>query len=187
MADDGKITIKVVADTAKAIAGLEEVRAVGSKMGSTIGSATKAGARMAATAVATAATAMGAGLASVTKQALDLYAAYEQAAGGIETLFKGSADTVMQNAAVAYKTAQMSANEYMELTTSFAASLLQSLGNDTDKAAAYADRAVIDMADNANKMGTSMESIQNAYQGFAKQNYTMLDNLKLGRQCLAIA
>ena len=180
MADDGKITIKVVADTAKAIAGLEEVRAVGSEMGSAIGSATKAGARMAAAAVATAATAMGAGLASVTKQALDLYAAYEQAAGGIETLFKGSADTVMQNASMAYKTAQMSANEYMELTTSFAASLLQSLGNDTDKAAAYADRAVIDMADNANKMGTSMEMIQNAYQGFAKQNYTMLDNLKLG-------
>ena len=180
MADDGKITIKVVADTAKAIAGLEEVRAVGSEMGSTIGNATKAGARMAAAAVATAATAMGAGLASVTKQALDLYAAYEQAAGGIETLFKGSADTVMQNASMAYKTAQMSANEYMELTTSFAASLLQSLGNDTDKAAAYADRAVIDMADNANKMGTSMELIQNAYRGFAKGNMTMLDNLSLG-------
>lgn len=104
----------------------------------------------------------------------------EQSLGGIETLFKESADKVKQNAANAYKTAGMSANEYMELTTSFSASLLSSLANDTSKSADIADMAMTDMSDNANKMGTSMEDIKNAYQGFAKQNYTMLDNLKLG-------
>lgn len=104
----------------------------------------------------------------------------EQSIGGIETLFKESADKVKANAAEAYKTAGMSANEYMELTTSFSASLLSSLSNDTSKAADVADMAMTDMSDNANKMGTNMEDIKNAYQGFAKQNYTMLDNLKLG-------
>ena len=104
----------------------------------------------------------------------------EQSLGGIETLFKESADKVKQNAANAYKTAGMSANEYMELTTSFSASLLRSLANDTSKSADIADMAMTDMSDNANKMGSSMEDIKNAYQGFAKQNYTMLDNLKLG-------
>lgn len=104
----------------------------------------------------------------------------EQSIGGIETLFKKSADKVKTNAAEAYKTAGMSANEYMELTTSFSASLLSSLSNDTSKAADAADMAMTDMSDNANKMGTNMEDIKNAYQGFAKQNYTMLDNLKLG-------
>ena len=104
----------------------------------------------------------------------------QQSIGGIETLFKESAEKVKQNAQMAYRTAGMSANEYMEQTTSFAASLLQSLGNDTEKAADMADMAMTDMSDNANKMGTDMEMIQNAYQGFAKQNYTMLDNLKLG-------
>ena len=104
----------------------------------------------------------------------------EQSLGGIETLFKESADKVKQNAANAYKTAGMSANEYMELTTSFSASLLSSLANDTSKSADVADMAMTDMSDNANKMGSSMEDIKNAYQGFAKQNYTMLDNLKLG-------
>lgn len=104
----------------------------------------------------------------------------EQSLGGIETLFKDSADKVKANAAKAYKTAGMSANEYMELTTSFSASLLSSLSNDTSKAADVADMAMTDMSDNANKMGTNMEDIKNAYQGFAKQNYTMLDNLKLG-------
>lgn len=107
-------------------------------------------------------------------------AALEQSLGGIETLFKDSADKVKANAAQAYKTAGMSANDYMELTTSFSASLLSSLSNDTSKAADIADMAMVDMSDNANKMGTNMEDIKNAYQGFAKQNYTMLDNLKLG-------
>lgn len=104
----------------------------------------------------------------------------EQSLGGIETLFKESADKVKANAAQAYRTAGISANEYMELTTSFSASLLSSLSNDTSKAADVADMAMKDMSDNANKMGTNMEDIKNAYQGFAKQNYTMLDNLKLG-------
>lgn len=114
------------------------------------------------------------------KSALDAYASYEQLVGGVETLFGTSADTVKQYADNAYKTAGLSANQYMETATSFAASLLQGLGGDTEEAAKMADLAITDMSDNANKMGTSMSSIQYAYQGFAKQNYTMLDNLKLG-------
>ena len=104
----------------------------------------------------------------------------EQQIGGVETLFKNSADKVIKNAENAYKTAGMSASDYMQTVTSFSASLLQSLGGNTEKAADVADMALTDMSDNANKFGTSMEAIQNAYQGFAKQNYTMLDNLKLG-------
>jgi len=121
-----------------------------------------------------------AAVAAFGKAALDAYADYEQLAGGIETLFKDASGTVMKYADNAYKTSGLSANRYMEQVTSFSASLLQSLGGDTQKAAQYADQAVIDMSDNANKMGSSMQSIQDAYQGFAKQNYTMLDNLKLG-------
>ena len=117
---------------------------------------------------------------NVGKQALDSYASYEQLIGGVETLFKDSAGIVSNYANNAYKTSGLSANEYMETVTSFSASLLQSLNGDTAKSAEVADMAITDMADNANKMGTSMEMIQNAYQGFAKQNYTMLDNLKLG-------
>lgn len=116
----------------------------------------------------------------IIKQSLGVVANMEQQVGGVETLFKDSANTVIENANKAYKTAGMSANNYMETVTSFSASLLQSLGGDTAKAASYADRAIVDMSDNANKMGTNMRDIQNAYQGFAKQNYTMLDNLKLG-------
>lgn len=118
----------------------------------------------------------------VGKQAVTSYADYEQLTGGIDTLFKDSYDNVMKYANEAYKTAGLSANEYMETVTSFSASLISSLGEDTQKASEYANRAIIDMSDNANKMGTDMTMIQNAYQGFAKQNYTMLDNLKLGRQ-----
>lgn len=119
-------------------------------------------------------------LVDLSKQAIQGFAEQEQLIGGVDTLFKTSSKQVQQYANEAYKTAGLSANEYMETVTSFSASLLQSLGGDTAKAAAYADRAVTDMSDNANKMGTDMASIQNAYQGFAKQNYTMLDNLKLG-------
>lgn len=119
-------------------------------------------------------------LVDLSKQAIQGFAEQEQLIGGVDTLFKKSSKQVQQYANEAYKTAGLSANEYMETVTSFSASLLQSLGGDTAKAAAYADRAVTDMSDNANKMGTNMESIQDAYQGFAKQNYTMLDNLKLG-------
>ena len=117
---------------------------------------------------------------AVGTAAIKSYADFEQLKGGVETLFKDSADVLMGYADRAYQTAGLSANDYMETVTSFSASLLQSLGGDTEKAANYADQAIIDMSDNANKMGTSMEMIQNAYQGFAKQNYTMLDNLKLG-------
>ena len=120
------------------------------------------------------------GIGTVLKEAFSEGANLQQSLGGVETLFKENADTVKQYAAEAYKTAGLSANEYMESVTGFSASLLQSLGGDTAKAAEVANMALIDMSDNANKMGTSMESIQNAYQGFAKQNYTMLDNLKLG-------
>ena len=114
------------------------------------------------------------------KQAVMSFAEYEQLIGGVETLFKESSDVVSQYANNAYKTAGLSANQYMETVTSFSASLLQSLDGDTASAAKYADQAITDMSDNANKMGTDISSIQTAYQGFAKQNYTMLDNLKLG-------
>lgn len=112
-------------------------------------------------------------LTSVTKESLQARADLEQNLGGVETLFKENADKVVENAKKAYQTAGVSANEYMQGVTSFSASLLQSLSGDTAKAADVADMAFRDMSDNANKFGTSMESIQNAYQGFAKQNYTI--------------
>lgn len=125
-------------------------------------------------------TAVGTAIGSVVAAGVKSYADLEQNIGGVETLFKENSQKVIDNANKAYETAGVSANEYMQLVTSFSASLLQSLGGDTAKAADVADMALIDMADNANKFGTDMQSIQNAYQGFAKQNYTMLDNLKLG-------
>ena len=121
-----------------------------------------------------------AGIGKLIKDSLDMGGALQQSIGGIETLFKDSADTVKQYAAQAYQTVGLSANDYMEQTTSFAASLLSSVSKDTNAAAQLANMAMVDMADNANKMGTDMQDIQNAYQGFAKQNYTMLDNIKLG-------
>lgn len=121
-----------------------------------------------------------AGLVGATTYAIKQFADYEQLVGGVDTLFKNSSQTVQDYAKQSYKSAQLSANQYMETITGFSASLLQGLGGDTAKAAKIGNMAVIDMADNANKMGTSMESIQYAYQGFAKQNFTMLDNLKLG-------
>lgn len=122
---------------------------------------------------------VGTAIINLGKQSLSSFADYEQLVGGVDTLFKDSSSKVQDYANNAYKTAGLSANEYMETVTSFSASLLQSLGQDTESASKYADQAIVDMADNANKMGTDMTSIQNAYQGFAKQNYTMLDNLKL--------
>lgn len=130
--------------------------------------------------MADAAKSAGKAIVNLGKQAIGGFADYEQLAGGVETLFKGSAAEVMKYADNAYQTAGLSANEYMETVTSFSASLLQSLGGDTEAAAGLADQAIIDMSDNANKMGTDMSMIQNAYSGFAKQNFTMLDNLKLG-------
>lgn len=176
----------------------------GSSFATSLGNGLKTAGKVAGVALAAAAT----GLAALTKQSLDGYAEQEQLIGGVETLFgaagqsldeyaasvgKTTAEaeesyndlmraqrTVLNNADEAYKTAGLSANEYMETATSFSAAMIQSVGGDTKKAAEYADQAIIDMSDNANKMGSSMESIQTAYQGFAKQNYTMLDNLKLG-------
>lgn len=173
---DGSVTIEFNGDTKgldKDINGISgKVQSGLGKLESIAGTAMKG----VTAAVGAASTALaGLGSASVSS-----YADLEQNVGGIETLFKGSADKVIKNAENAYKTVGMSANQYMETVTGFSASLLQSLGGDTDKAADVADMALTDMADNANKMGTSMESIQYAYQGFAKQNYTMLDNLKLG-------
>ena len=121
-----------------------------------------------------------AGVGALVYKAVTNYADYEQLVGGVDTLFKDSSGTVQKYADEAYKTAGLSANDYMSTVTSFSASLIQSLGGDTGKAAELSNMAIIDMADNANKMGTDMSSIQDAYQGFAKQNYTMLDNLKLG-------
>lgn len=145
-----------------------------------LGSLGKSGLSVVSKAMTGAVAAVGTGAAAIIKSSLGVVANMEQQVGGVETLFKDSANTVIANANKAYKTAGMSANNYMETVTSFSASLLQSLGGDTAKAASYADRAIVDMSDNANKMGTNMRDIQNAYQGFAKQNYTMLDNLKLG-------
>lgn len=155
---------------------IDESSSKAEKLSGKIGKGLATAAKLGAAAIGAAATAVGA----LTKKALEEYAEYEQLVGGVETLFKDSADVVMQYANNAYKTAGLSANDYMETVTSFSAALLQSLGGDTEAAAKQADLAITDMADNANKMGTDMASIQNAYQGFAKQNYTMLDNLKLG-------
>lgn len=155
---------------------IDESSSKAEKLSGKIGKGLATAAKIGAAAIGAAATAVGA----LTKKSLEEYAEYEQLVGGVETLFKDSADVVMQYANNAYKTAGLSANDYMETVTSFSAALLQSLGGDTEAAAKQADLAITDMADNANKMGTAMGDIQNAYQGFAKQNYTMLDNLKLG-------
>lgn len=165
LAEDGSVVIKIKGDDSP-------FQKVLGKIGSAVNTAVKAS--------AAAVGAASAGVAALGTACINAYADYEQLAGGVETLFKDSAETIHSFADNAYKTAGLSANEYMETVTSFSASLLQSLDGDTEKAAAAADLAITDMADNANKMGTAMESIQYAYQGFAKQNYTMLDNLKLG-------
>lgn len=156
--------------------GLSEAEKSGSSIGSRIGAGFAKVGKAVVAGIGVASTAVGA----LTAMSVKGYSDYEQLAGGVETLFKKSSQSVINNASKAYKTAGMSANEYMETVTGFSASLLQSLGGDTQKAAEKADTAIRDMSDNANKMGTDVESIQNAYQGFAKQNYTMLDNLKLG-------
>lgn len=148
-----------------------------SKIAKGLGNGLKTAAKIGTAAVGAAA----AGITALTTAAVNNYAEYEQLVGGVETLFKQSSDTVMGYAKNAYKTAGLSANEYMNTVTSFSASLLQSLGGDTEAAVEYADMAITDMSDNANKLGTDMSLIQNAYQGFAKGNMTMLDNLKLGR------
>ena len=164
-----ELIVKITGDTSGLEKAFGSVASGAGKMASAVG-------KSIAAATAAGAAAVGA----ITTQAVQNYAEYEQLIGGVETLFKDSAGIVEEYADNAYKTAGMSANQYMETVTAFSASLLQSVGGDTEAAAKSADMAITDMADNANKMGTSIESIQNAYQGFAKQNYTMLDNLKLG-------
>ena len=177
-----------------------------SNLSSKLGDGLKTAAKIGAAAVGAAA----AGITALTKSSVENYAEYEQLVGGVQTLFGLQGQSleeyaatvgkttdealdewlkyttgerkILNNAEIAYKTAGLSMNEYMETVTSFSASLIQSLDGDTAKAADYDDQAIRDMSDNANKMGTSMEMIQNAYQGFAKGNMTMLDNLKLGRQ-----
>lgn len=167
------LAAKITLDSSEYEKGLNEASGKTKSFGDKLKGGLATAAKVGVTAIGAAAT----GLGILGKQALSAYADYEQLVGGVETLFKGSADTVQEYAANAYKTAGLSANEYMETVTSFSASLLQSLGGDTEAAAKVGDMAITDMADNANKMGTSIEAIQNAYQGFAKSNYTMLDNL----------
>ena len=168
--------VKIGVDNSDVDKGFSETSSKAESLAGKLKGGLATAAKVSAAALAAAAT----GVAALTKASIDQYAEYEQLVGGVDTLFKTASDKVQEYAANAYKTAGMSANEYMDTVTSFSASLLQSLGGDTDKAAQKADQAITDMADNANKMGTGMEMIQNAYQGFAKQNYTMLDNLKLG-------
>lgn len=173
---DGSVTIEFKGDTKDVE---NKANGLGSKIKNSfgkIGSIASTAFKGVSVAVGAATTAIG----GLVTASVNAYAEYEQLVGGVDTLFKNSSQKLQAYADEAYKTAGMSANKYMDTVTSFSASLLQSLGGDTEKAADYANQAVIDMSDNANKMGTSIESIQWAYQGFAKQNYTMLDNLKLG-------
>ena len=173
-----EVFIKIGADTSESDKAIKDTGAKTKELGEKVKSGLKAVAKVSAATMG----AMAAGVSKVVKDATAAYADYEQLVGGVETLFKQSSDTVLQYADNAYKTAGLSANQYMETVTSFSASLLQSLGGDTAKAAKQADKAITDMADNSAKFGTDIQSIQYAYQGFAKGNMTMLDNLKLGRQ-----
>lgn len=174
---------RMVVDFADALAALDKAREEGEKTESKlasafgkIGNAALAVGKLVATGMAAAGAAIGA----LVKESIDAYADYEQLVGGVETLFKESAEEVQKYAENAYKTAGMSANEYMETVTGFSASLLQSLNGDTAAAAEKANLAITDMSDNANKMGSDLESIKSAYAGFAKGQFTLLDNLKLG-------
>lgn len=173
---DGEVIFKITGDTSDYNKSIQEAENTADSAQGRI----KAGAVAAWAAVGAAVVAAGKLIVDTVKQSVSLYSEYEQLAGGVETLFKDSADVVMDYAANAYQTAGLSANEYMSTVTSFSASLLQSLGGDTEEAARMADMAITDMSDNANKMGSDMSTLQAAYAGFAKQNYTMLDNLKLG-------
>lgn len=199
-----KLIIKTLLDNSQLKSGLSDMNSMVSGASAKVGTFAKVG----AAAVGTAVTAGTTAAAALVKKSVEGYATFEQMVGGVETLFGAGGQsmeeyaqstgktvgeieskynslmtaqtTMLNNANNAYKTAGLSANNYMETVTSFSASLIQSLGGDTEKAANYADRAITDMSDNSNKLGTNMHDIQNAYQGFAKQNYTMLDNLKLG-------
>lgn len=169
---DREVVYKVKADTSSFKSDMEGLHSIGLKVFQGIGAAIAG--------VTAAAGAVSAAIIKIGKDSISAYAEYEQLVGGVDTLFKKSSDKLQAYAREAFKNQQISANQYMSLATSFSASLIQSLGDDTEKAVEYANLAITDMSDNANKMGTSLESIQNAYQGFAKGNFTMLDNLKLG-------
>lgn len=171
-----ELCVKIGADVTDVNKGIDETEKKTYGLGEKIKNGLAAVGKAAVVGVTAAATAIG----TIGTKAIQAYADYEQLVGGVETLFKDSQDKVMEYANNAYKTAGLSANEYMETVTSFSASLLQSLDGDTSAAAEKANLALTDMSDNANKMGSDMTLIQNAYQGFAKANYTMLDNLKLG-------
>lgn len=166
---DGKVIISTALNNKGLLSGLKSVKG-------SLGGLASVAAGVSASIV----TAFGAAAVSIVKQSTDAYAAYEQLIGGVETLFKDSASDVVAYAEDAFYTVGMSANEYMETVTGFSASLISSLGGDTKKAAAVADMALTDMADNANKMGTALESVKSAYMGFAKGQFQLLDNLKLG-------
>ena len=170
------LAAKITLDDKSYVNGLREAEGLGSQFANKMSATTVALGNLIAQVAMKAAGA----LKDMFSSALDGYSDYEQLIGGVETLFKSSSDKVSAYARQAFKTAGLSANEYMETVTGFSASLLQGLQGDTEAAAELANLAIMDMADNANKMGTDLSSIQNAYQGFAKQNYTMLDNLKLG-------
>ena len=165
---DGRVTV----NAREAVNQLNQLNNATEKSGSVLKKLGNIG-KAVGKAVVAGTTAMAMGVGVLVKNSVEQFAEYEQLVGGVETLFKNSSNKVKEYANNAYKTAGLSANEYMDTVTSFSASLLQSLGGDTEKSAEVADQAITDMSDNANKMGTSMEMIQNAYQGFSKQNYTI--------------
>ena len=173
------LVAKIRLDDSEYEQGVGKAKGTFSSLASGVGKGLATVAKVGAAAVTAAVT----GVAALTKMGVEGYAQYEQLVGGVETLFKDSQSIVMKYAENAYKTSGLSANAYMETVTSFSASLIQSLDGDTAKAAEVGNMAITDMSDNANKMGTSIEMIQNAYNGFAKGNFTMLDNLKLGKLC----
>lgn len=175
---------RIVLDTSDYDDGLDEASRNTESFADKLKTGLTTAAKVGAAALAAAAT----GVAALTKSSIEQYAEYEQLVGGVETLFKDSSDTIQEYAANAYKTAGVSANTYMQQATAFSASLIQSLGGDTEAAAEYANQAIMDMSDNANKMGTDIESIQQTYQSLMRGNYAMLDNLKLGkiRHCPAV-
>lgn len=174
---DGKVVIDIELDASDAKA---EADSAGKAVGREFTSAVESSLNKLVKVGAAAASAIVAGTAALTKQSLELYASYEQLVGGVDTLFKDSGEAVKRYANNAYRTAGMSANQYMETVTGFSAALINSLGGDTAAAAEFANMAITDMADNANKMGTSIDSIQQTYASLARGNYAMLDNLKLG-------
>lgn len=162
-----------------------KVSALGNSIKSHLGTAAITAAKGCAIAIGSAVTATAAGVAAIGTQALTAYTSYEQLVGGVETLFGTSSSKLESYAANAYKNQQMSANDYMESATSFSATLIQSLGGDTDQAVEYANKAITQMSDNSSKMGTSMDEVQRAYQSMARGNYAMLDSLKLGWKAVA--